>query len=200
MPPFDFFALGPDHASVAALLFAVPGLRLFERDSAFDRPLREFAPGEVPGSASVVWLPAFGALPKPIRVELDPKLCGGHTFRECLEPDAAIVWTPGRLVGGSLGRSRLEAPRPRGVVMERHLTRDGVFAEIAAQLGELAVATLPARPVLAEAFRWAALLGALPEAGRPKPWPVPAVLPGREVAAPAAALTPAKRRPWTESA
>ncbi len=200
MPPFDFFALGPDHASIVALLFAVPGARLWERDSAFDRPLREFAPGSVPAAPAVVWLPEFGVLPKPVRVELDPKLCGGHTFRECLEPDAAILWTPGRLVGGTLGRSRLEAPRPRGVVMERHLKRDGVFAALAAELGELAVATLPARLVLAEAYRWAVLLGHLPEAGRPKPWPVPTLLPGHAAPGPTAALAQIKQRPWNESA
>jgi hypothetical protein len=100
MPNCDFYATPKDHAEILTWLFSEGTCRVYELSSEFEMPLREFrSAAEVlerfadvlPGGSkrTVVYLQLYvlGASPPfvPRRVTLDPKACGGATFRYAAE-------------------------------------------------------------------------------------------------------------------
>jgi hypothetical protein len=100
MPNCDFYATPDDQEALLAWLFAENTCHVYEAYSEFERPLRRFeTPGEVLGEFnrrhpngtkwSLVFLQLYvlGASPpfKTRRIELDPKKCGGATFRHATD-------------------------------------------------------------------------------------------------------------------
>jgi len=100
MPNCDFYATPQDQAPLLDWLFAECTCKVFELSSQFDRPLKEFhSSTEVLSefgrvySNGALWhtvhlqLYVIGAGPafEPRRVELNPNLCDGATFRYSAE-------------------------------------------------------------------------------------------------------------------
>lgn len=100
-----FFAARADQVALLDYLIDDLGLKVFELNSEPSRNLREFRSsseaddavplgqspkGEAPVALLQLWSPEVAPQPVPERFELDPRRCGGHTFRHRLSAPGLI--------------------------------------------------------------------------------------------------------------
>jgi hypothetical protein len=187
----DFFAAEADHKLVAEFLFSSRDVRVFESFSEYDQDLREFHSYAELASAFPIgidpfgngkavllqlWSPSVMSKLKITRFPIDPDFCDGHTFRH-------------RIDGGGLMQLYLGGVHDRIVTVShfghwsqagaRKWGKDiGVDWDALKTLSNriqyhvrrrLAVARVPGRPVLPEAYKLARSGYALKEAAQ-TPW------------------------------
>jgi hypothetical protein len=186
MANLDFFATRADHEALVRFLFGSTDVRVFESYSEFGRELREFRSFEElavafdvgadpAGSGFAVllqlWSPSVQSGPRMERITLDPRRCEGHTFRYRIDGGGLIQLYFGGISGRAITKSHYghfsEAGarkwgRSEGVDWA---ALKGLSNKIQHHIrGRLAVARVPGRPVLAEAYGYARSGYALKEA------------------------------------
>ncbi len=94
---YDFFANKQDKISVLDFIFTATELQVFEHYSSYGQKINQYkSTAEIitafdleKGRQSAVtfnlWAPDFGGKVRFHRVELNPKYCGGHTYRYATE-------------------------------------------------------------------------------------------------------------------
>lgn len=116
MPSFHFYAAPDDRGDVVAFALNSLACRVFEKYSAPDAPLREFAASELPRLDTavgiqdchlVVWSPSFRAEPLRRRIQLTPGAIPGHSHRFVLEGWGLVHLQFVAIKGNALSPSRL---------------------------------------------------------------------------------------------
>jgi hypothetical protein len=177
MANLDFFATRADHEAVVRFLFDSTDVRVFESYSESDRDLREFRSfddlaasydvGADPhghGTAVLLqlWSPSVEPGPNIVRFALDPRRCGGHTFRHKIEGWGLIQFYLGGLHGRVITKSHYGHNSEARARKWGH--DEGVDWAALTRLSNkiqyhvrrrLAVARVPGRPVLTEAYDYA---------------------------------------------
>lgn len=118
-----FFAARDDQIALIEHLLNDLGLKVFELYSRPDCDLREFrsaaevaeafplghsSTGATAVTSLQLWSPDFAPEPRPERFELDPRRCGGHTFRHRLMAPGLIQLHLGGLYKAVLTLSTVE--------------------------------------------------------------------------------------------
>lgn len=177
MANLDFFATRADHEAVVRFLFASTDIRVFESYSEYDRELREFRSFEGLAAAYDVgadpyghgfavllqlWSPSVEPGPQIERIKLDPRRCEGHTFRYNIEGWGLIQLylggTHGRTITSSHYGHNSEARARKWGHSEGvdWAALKSLSNKIQYHIrGRLALARVPGRPVLAEAYGYA---------------------------------------------
>jgi hypothetical protein len=170
----DFFAVRTDHQALIDFLFASTDARVFESYSEFSQELREFRSfAELAAAYPVgvdeygrgtaillqLWSPSVMSRLEIRRIALYPEHCQGHTFRYCIEGWGLIQLYLGGIYGRVITRSHFgHGTEKRARAWGR---ADGVdwtaFAKLSNRIQyhirrRLAVARVPGRPVLGEAY------------------------------------------------
>jgi hypothetical protein len=185
MPNLDFYAVGPDLDAAVDVIFAQPGCRVFESYSEFGRDIVEFTSVtqlraalsseafQGTGQQLLLQIALPGAPFNIERISIDPKACGGHRFRYCVEGWGLIQFYLGGLTihgmvnshtnHNSLARAKAWEPviaGPQPVDQWNWKSVGGVSSRINRMIRKLAVGKLDSRPVLPAAA--AALAGGTP--------------------------------------
>ena len=118
----DFFAVEADQRVVLDFIFAETDLRVFESYSVPDSELREFKTTDElaealelgldpKGNGCAVllqlWSPSVMRTPDIVRINLNPEVCNGSTFRYCIEGGGLIQLYLGGLCAQTITRSHL---------------------------------------------------------------------------------------------
>jgi hypothetical protein len=177
----DFFAVKADQRAIFDFLFSSTDVRVFESYSEYGADLREFQSTDELAAAFPIGIDRYGngnavllQLWSPSvmrrltirRVALDPRYCKGHTFRYCIEGGGLIQL----YLGGVCKRERVVTMshcghwseigaqkwgKDRGVTWEALKTLSNrIRYHIRTRL---AVAKVPGRPVLPQAYELAQL-------------------------------------------
>lgn len=191
MANLDFFAAEADQKSLLEYLFSSADVRIFESYSEFDQALREFHSLDELASVFPIgtdhrgngyavslqlWSPSIMNKLTITRFSVKPECCEGHTFRHQIDGGGLMQLhlggVHGRVLTGShFGHQSQARARKWGV--DRGVDWDAlktVSGRIQYHIrGRLAVAKVPGRPVLAQAYQLARSGYALKETAQ-TPW------------------------------
>ena len=188
MANLGFFASRDDQKAVADFLFAHTDVRVFESYSEFGQELREFKSFSDLSSAFEVgvdrhgngtaillqlWSPSVMAKPEFARIDLDPRRCDGHTFRFCVRGGGLVQLYFGGvhdwvITASTFGHFSEAGARAKGQAAGVNWTALGKLSnKIQYHVRRrLAVARVPGRPVLPQAYELAKSGYALKEAAK----------------------------------
>lgn len=147
MPNLHWFGTESDHALVLSDIFALEEVQVFELYSEPGKCIRTFsdaddvlslfqAPNDDGSPRTVIHLNlwVYGSGPKPVveRVALNPKKCGGHSWRERSGVVGFVTFYLERLAGGRLMHSQTNTvSEARMGAIDGHYTgHDGVIWDI----------------------------------------------------------------------
>jgi hypothetical protein len=174
MPSLDFFAARTDLAALLMFLLENTDVRVFESYSDYGQPLKEFRSfGELADAYEVgvdkcgrgdhillqLWSPAVMDRLEIERIELNPQACEGQTFRYRIQGWGLIQLYLGGVYDRFITKSHFGHNSEKRAQAWGHA--DGVNWEALTQLSNkvqyhirsrLAVARVPGRPVLREAY------------------------------------------------
>ena len=175
MAQLEFFGLNDDHRQIIEFLFTETDVHIFELYSNFGQTLREFKSwGDLQTAFDIgqdkhghgwatllsLWSPAVMADPNIRRVKLDPTHCHGFTFRYTIGGWGAFQFYLGGLHERIITKSHFGHLTERGARARGYVS--GVNWPALAKLSNkvryhiskrLAVAKVPGRPVLPEAYK-----------------------------------------------
>ena len=177
MPSLDFFAARTDMSALLSFLFDSTDVRVFESYSEYEQPLKEFCSFEALAASHEVgvdehgkgraillqlWSPSVMSRLDIQQITLDPSRCNGHTLRYNIDGWGLIQLYLGGVHNHVITKSHYGHNSEKRAQAWGHA--EDVNWEALAKLSSriryhisrrLAVAKVPGRPVLSEAYELA---------------------------------------------